>query len=55
MEKNSKEYSIEEATGIGTQKLEQEIEAEIGENKNILRKKCRYRRNRRICRSKCNI
>lgn len=43
-----KEYTIEEATAIGTNKLEQEIETEIGQNKNILRKKCRCRKNRRL-------
>ena len=43
-----KEYTIEEATAIGTSKLEQEIETEIGQNKNILRKKCRCRKNRRL-------
>ena len=55
MEKNSKEYTKEEATEMGTKKLEQEIEAEISDNKNILRKNSKCRRNRRIHRSKCYI
>ncbi len=37
-QEKTKEYTIEEATVIGTQKLEKEIEAKIGENKNILSK-----------------
>ncbi len=40
MENNSKEYSLEEATEIGTTKLEKEIEQEIEQKQNILRKKC---------------
>ncbi len=40
LEKISKEYSIEEATEKGTKQLEEKIEAEIEEKKNILRKKC---------------
>ena len=52
---NSKEYTVEEATEKGTKQLEEQLEAEIEEKQNILRKKCRSNRNRRICRSKCNI
>lgn len=52
---NSKEYTIEEATEKGTKQLEKQIETEIEEKQNIIRKKCRNIRNRRICRSKCNI
>ena len=37
LEKNTKKYTIEEATEIGTKKLEEQIEAEIEEKKNILR------------------
>ena len=55
LENNSKEYTIEEATEKGTKQLEEQIEAEIEEKQNILRKKCRSCRNRRVCRSKCNI
>lgn len=39
LEKNSKTYTIEEATEIGTKKIEQEIETEIENKQNILRKK----------------
>ena len=55
LENNSKEYTIEEATEKGTKMLEEQIESEIEEKQNILRKKCRSYRNRRVCRSKCNI
>ena len=55
MEKNSKEYTIEEATEKGTKKLEEQIESQIEEKQNILRKKCKCKRNRRICRSNSNI
>lgn len=55
LENNSKEYTIEEATEKGTKQLEEQIETEIEEKQNILRKKCRSIRNGRICRSKCNI
>ena len=55
LENNSKEYTIEEATEKGTKQLEEQIESEIEEKQNILRKKCRSYRNRRVCRSKCNI
>ena len=41
--------SKEEAIEKGTRKLEQEIETEIQEKKNIIRQKCKCRRNRRIC------
>ena len=55
LENNIKQYTIEEATEKGTKQLEEQIEAEIEEKQNILRKKCKCNRNRRICRSKCNI
>ena len=55
LENNSKEYTVEEATEKGTKQLEEQIETEIEDKQNILRKKCRSVRNRRICRSKCNI
>ena len=55
LENNLKQYTLEEATTKGTRQLEEQIEAEIEEKKNILRKKCKCNRNRRICRSKCNI
>ena len=55
LEKNSKQYTIEEATEIGTKKLEQQIEEEIGEKQNILREKCNSNRDRRIYRNYCNI
>ena len=54
-EKVSKEYSIEEAVEKGTKQLEQQIESEIEEKNNIVRKKCKCNKNRRICRSKRNI
>lgn len=38
LQENPKQYTVEEAIEIGTKKLEQEIETEIGENKNILSK-----------------
>ena len=38
LEENSKNYTVEEATEIGTQKLEQEIEAEIQNKEKILNK-----------------
>ncbi len=47
MEKNSKTYTKEEAIQIGTQKIENQFEAEM-KNKNILRKISQSRRNRRI-------
>ena len=50
-----KEYTEEEATEKGTKQLEEQIEAEIEEKQNIIRKKCGSIKNRRICRSKCNI
>ena len=55
LEKISKEYTVEEATELGTKKLEQEIEAEIENKENILRKRGKCNRNRRICRSYCYI
>ena len=55
LENNIKQYTIEEATEKGTKQLEKQIEAEIEEKQNILRKKCKCNRNRRIHRSKCNI
>ena len=55
LEKFSKKYTIEEATEQGTKKLEEQIEAEIEEKQNILRKKCRSNEKRRILRNNCNI
>ena len=55
MKKTLKEYSVEEAVERGTEQLEKQIEEEISEKQNILRKKCKCSRKRRICRSKCNI
>lgn len=55
LENNTREYTIEEAIQIGTQKLENELENEIGEDKNVLRKKCTSRENRRIYRSNSHI
>lgn len=49
LEKNSNEYTIEEATEIGTKKLEQEIEKEIENKEKILRKNSKHNRKRRIC------
>ena len=40
LEKISKEYTIEEVTEKGTKQLEEEIELEIEEKENILRKEC---------------
>ena len=40
MEKISKEYTVEEVTEKGTKQLEEEIELEIEEKENILRKEC---------------
>ena len=55
LEKNIKQYSKEEAIEKGTRKLEQEIETEIQEKKNIIRQKCKCRRNRRICSNKSKL
>ena len=55
LENNIKQYTIEDATEKGTKQLEKQIEAEIEEKQNLLRKKCKCNRNRRIHRSKCNI
>ena len=55
LEKNSKEYTVEEATELGTKKLEQEIEAEIQNKQDILRKRGGCIRNGRLCRSNCYI
>lgn len=49
VEKNSDTYTVEEATEIGTKKLEQEIEKEIENKEKILRKNSRHIRKRRIC------
>ena len=38
LEKNSKNYTVEEAIEVGTQELEKQLEQEIGNNKNILDK-----------------
>ena len=40
LEKISKEYTIEELTEKGTKQLEEQIELEIKEKENILRKEC---------------
>lgn len=55
LEKFSKEYTIEEATEKGAQKLEEQIEAEIEEKQSILRQKCNSNGSRRIFRNNCNI
>ena len=55
MEKFSKEYTVEEVTEKGTKQLEEEIELEIEEKENILRKECNSNRNRTIFRNNCNI
>ena len=55
LEKISKEYTVEEATELGTKKLEQEIEAEIQNKQDILRKRGECIRNGRLCRSNCYI
>ena len=55
MEIISKEYTLEEATEIGTQKLEKELENEIEDKKNILRKRSKCYRNGRWCRNNCYI
>ena len=49
LEKNSNEYTIEEATEIGTKKLEKEIEQEIENKEKILRKNSKHSRKGRIC------
>lgn len=41
LENNSKEYTEEEATEKGTKQLEEQIEKEIKDKQNIIRKKCR--------------
>jgi len=55
IEKNLKEYTVEEATEKGTKQIEEKIEKEIEEKQNILRQKCNCNRNRRTIRNKCNI
>ena len=55
LEKISKEYTIEEITEKGTKQLEKEIEIEIEEKENILRKECNSNRNGPIFRNNCNI
>ena len=55
MKKIVREYTVEEAVEKETKQLEKDIESEIEEKQNILRKECKCRRNRRRCRSKCNI
>ena len=55
LEKFSKEYSIEEVTQNGTQKLEEQIENEIDDKKNILRKKRGSNTNRKLLRNNSNI
>ena len=44
LEDNLKQYTVEEATEKGTKKSEEQIEAEIEEKQNILRKKCKSNR-----------
>lgn len=53
--KTQKNYNIEEATIIGKQELEQELENEIANKENILRKKCKRISKRKFCRSICDI
>ena len=55
LEKILKEYTIEEVTEKGTKQLEEELELEIKEKDNILRKECNCNRNRTIFRNNCNI
>lgn len=55
LEKNSKKYTIEEATAILTKKLEEQLESGVNNKQDILRKKCRCNKGRRFHRSKCNI
>jgi len=55
VEKISKEFTVEEVTEKGTKQLEEEIELEIEEKDNILRKKCDSDRNGTIYRNNCNI
>ena len=53
--KIEKKYNIEEATNIGKQELEQELENEILDKENILRKNRKCIPKRRICRSICYV
>lgn len=55
LEENQDNYTLEEAIEKGTKKLEQEIEAEINNKRNILRKRSKCSRIRRICRSNSYI
>ena len=54
-EKEQKTYNLEEATEIGKQELEQELENEITNKENMLREKYKYIPKRRLCRSICDI
>ena len=53
--KTSKNYTIEEATELGKQKLQQKLENEITNKENILRRNIKYIPKRRICRSVYDI
>ena len=53
--KTEKNYNVEEAINIGKQELEQELENEILDKENILRKNSKCIPKRRICRSICHI
>lgn len=53
--KEQKTYNLEEATEIGKQELEQELENEITNKENMLREKYKYIPKRRLCRSICDI
>ena len=55
LENFSKEYTIEEATEKGTKIIEEQIETEIEEKGNILRKKCNSGRKSRLSRNNSNI
>lgn len=54
-QKVEKNYNIEEATNIGKQELEKELEDEITDKENILRKKCKCIPKGRICGSICDV
>lgn len=54
-QKTEKTYSLEDAIETGKQELEEELENEITDKENILRKKCKHISKGRICRSICDI
>lgn len=54
-QETEKTYSLEEAIHIGEQELEEELENEITNSENILRKNNKYIPKRTICRSICDI